>query len=326
MTINRRSLLALAAGAVASDAAFKPVAARAADFPSKPVKLMVGFAAGGGNDRIARMMAPYLSKKWGQPVVVENMEGADATIAADYVAKSPNDGHTLLMINTNQASTPSLRKLPFDPVKDFAFITVIAAAPEVMLVHPSFEAKTVKDLIRIAKEKPGSVNFGSTGPGGPQFLEMAQFMRSAGVQLKPIPYKGSGAALPALLGGEIQLMFQNSLAASSSLSNGTLRALAITGVARSPALPDVPTFREAAGIEDLDDLATWYGVAAPGGTPKEVVAKIYADVSEVMKMPENEKAMVSGGSVMVLSSPEEITAKITHEIADYAQLLAQFNK
>lgn len=321
MKIARRTLLALAASTL-----LLPGIAAAADFPSKTVKIVVGFAAGGGNDRIARLMAPHLSRKWGQPVVVENMEGADGTIAADYVAKAPKDGHVLLMMNTNQSSTPALRKLPFDPVKDFSFITIVAATPEVLLVHPSFEAKTLKELIELAKKTPGSINFGSAGSGSPPFLEMARFMRASDIDLKPIPYKGSGAAMPALLGGEIQIMFVNSLVASTVLANGSLRALAITGEERSPALPDVPTFDEAGGIPDLNDLVSWYGLAAPAGTPKEVVTKIYADVDAVMKLPENDKAMAAGGSVLILTTPEETENKVKQEIQDFSTLLAKYSK
>lgn len=320
MTILARCLAALTVTA----ALLNFTAANAEDYPSSTVKILVGFAPGGGTDRVARLIAPKLSEKWGKPVVVENREGADGTIAADIVAKAKSDGLTLLMTTINQSVTPSLRNLTFDPIKDFAYITVMTATPEVMLINPNAEAKTLADFIRLAKEKPGQINFGTTGNGGPPFIEMLRFMREADVKLTPVPYKGTGEATAALLGNEIQVMFQNSLAASSSLSNGALRGLAITGAQRSAALPDMPTFGEAANIKALDELVNWYGLATTGGTPDSVVSKIYKDVSDVMHMPDVNKQLTNGGTILVLSTPEETKRRIEQEIIDFGSLLKEY--
>lgn len=302
-------------------AVFNVAVAQADDYPSNTVRILVGFAPGGGTDRVARLIAPKLSKIWGKPVVVENREGADGTIAADVVAKAKPDGLNILMTTINQSVTPSLRNLSFDPMKDFAYITVMTATPEVMLVSPQLKVNSLADLIKLAKEKPKSINFGTTGNGGPPFIEMLRFMRDAGVDLTPVPYKGTGEATAALLGNEIQIMFQNSLAASSSLSVGSLKGLAITGSQRSSALPDIPTFGEAANIKALDELVNWYGLATTGGTPDAVVAKIYKDVSDVIHMPDVSGQLTSGGTVLVLSTPEDTKKRISQEINDFASLL-----
>ncbi|MGH6860616.1 MAG: Bug family tripartite tricarboxylate transporter substrate binding protein [Phyllobacterium sp.] len=300
-------------------------AAKAQDYPSNTVKVLVGFAPGGGTDRVARLIAPKLSEKWGRPVIVENREGADGTIAADIVAKSKPDGLVLLMTTINQTVTPSLRNLTFDPIKDFAYITVMTATPEVLLINPNAEAKTLAEFITLAKANPGQINFGTTGNGGPPFIEMLRFMREAGIQLTPVPYKGTGEATAALLGNEIQVMFQNSLAASSSLGSGALRGLAITGAQRSAALPDMPTFGEAAKIEALDELVNWYGLATTGGTPADVVSKIYKDVSDVMHTSDVTKQLTNGGTILVLSTPEETKTRIEQEIIDFGALLKEYN-
>lgn len=299
-----------------------PVTAMAADYPTSTVKIVSGFPPGGGSDRVARVVANALSEQWKVPVVVETQPGADGTIAADIVSKAKPDGYTLFWMTSNHVSTPSLRKLSFDPVKDFNPITVVASGPQVLTAPPSFAPSTVAELIAVAKANPMVINFGTTGKGGPPYLGIVSFMRKTGTEMTHVPFKGSAEATPALLAGEINIMFQNPLSSRAAIEQKQLKAIAITGKTRSPIMPDVPTFGEA-GITELDNLVTWYGLSSPGHTPQTIVDQVYKDTVKALKDEKTRKSITDGGLEFVLSTPADTRTRIDAEIKEIHDLLSR---
>ena len=260
-------------------------------YPNKPVKLEVGAPAGGGTDIVARMLGDKLGESMKQSFVVDNRPGASNTIAADFTAKSPPDGYTLLVATTTgQAIAPHLMKLNFDTLKDLTPVALVMVVPNVLVVGPSVTAKDVKELVAQMKAKPDSFNYASSGAGSTQHLAGEAFKKLAGVQMTHIPYKGSAQAHADLLGGQAQIMFDTTSSAIGQIKGGKLRALAVTSPKRSPELPDVPTLAEA-GFPGLE-MTTWYGVFAPAGTPKEVVAKLYTELMAALKSPDVQKRII----------------------------------
>jgi tripartite-type tricarboxylate transporter receptor subunit TctC len=273
-------------------------------YPSKPVKLEVGAPAGGGTDIVARMLGDKLGESMKQSFVVDNRPGASNTIAADFTAKSPPDGYTLLVAtNTGQAIAPHLMKLNFDTLKDLAPVALVMVVPNVLVVGPSVTARDVRELVAQIKAKPDSFNYASSGAGSTQHLAGEAFKKLAGVQMTHIPYKGSSQAHADLLGGQAQLMFDTTSSAIGQIKGGKLRALAVTSPKRSPELPDVPTLAEA-GYPGLE-MTTWYGVFAPAGTPKDIVAKLYGEISTALKTPDVQKRIIGlAGEPGTMSSAE----------------------
>jgi tripartite-type tricarboxylate transporter receptor subunit TctC len=260
-------------------------------YPSKPVKLEVGAPAGGGTDIVARMLGDKLGESMKQSFVVDNRPGASNTIAADFTAKSPPDGYTLLVAtNTGQAIAPHLMKLNFDTLKDLAPVSLVMVVPNVLVVGPAVTAKDVRELVAQMKARPDSFNYASSGAGSTQHLAGEAFKKLAGVQMTHIPYKGSSQAHADLIGGQAQLMFDTTSSAIGQIKGGKLRALAVTSAKRSPELPDVPTLAEA-GYPGLE-MTTWYGVFAPSGTPKDVVAKLHSEIAAAIKSPDVQKRIV----------------------------------
>ena len=260
-------------------------------YPNKPVKLEVGAPAGGGTDIVARMLGDKLGESMKQSFVVDNRPGASNTIAADFTAKSPPDGYTLLVATTTgQAIAPHLMKLNFDTLKDLTPVALVMVVPNVLVVGPSVTAKDVKELVAQMKAKPDSFNYASSGAGSTQHLAGEAFKKLAGVQMTHIPYKGSAQAHADLLGGQAQIMFDTTSSAIGQIKGGKLRALAVTSPKRSPELPDVPTLAEA-GFPGLE-MTTWYGVFAPAGTPKDVVAKLYTELMAALKSPDVQKRII----------------------------------
>jgi len=274
------ALLALACAATG------PVAAQ--PYPSRPVKLMVGAPAGGGTDIVARMLGDRLAETLKQPFVVDNRPGASNTIAADVTAKSPPDGYTLLVAtNTGQAIAPHLLKLGFDTLKDLTPVSLVMVVPNVLVVGSGVTAKDVRELVAQMKAKPDAFNYASSGAGSTQHLAGEAFKVAAGVQMTHIPYKGSSQAHLDLIAGNAQLMFDTTSSAIGQIKGGKLRALAVMTPRRSPELPDVPTLAEA-GFPGLE-MSTWYGVFAPAGTPKDVVALLHAEIAKALKTPDVQK-------------------------------------
>jgi len=301
--------------------------ARAQDtaYPDRPIKMLVGFGAGGGTDIAARIMAQKMSEILGQSIVVENRTGASGMIAAEDEAKSAPDGYTLMMgSQTTYAVAPNLyRKVTLDAAKDFAGVAMTGASPLVLVVNPSFAAHTVKDVIAMAKANPGKINFGTGGVGTTPHMTAELFEYDAGIKMVHVAYRGEAPAINDLLAGQIPLMFANLSAVMGNLKAGTLRALAVTGAHRSPSAPDIPTVAEAAlpGFE----AETWWGIVAPAGTPHAVLAKLNAAALKALADDDTKKRFADLGMTNGGSSPEELDAYIKSEIAKWSKVIKDAN-
>ena len=295
-------------------------AACAQNYPTKAVRLVVPFLAGGSTDIVGRTIAQKLSEMWGQPVVVDNRPGGGTTIGTDAVAKAAPDGYTLLVTPAPFTINPSLlAKLPYDTLNDFAPITLINTTPLVLVVNPGVPAKSVKELIALAKAKPGQLNFGSSGTGGSNHLAGELFNAMAGVKIVHIPYKGNAGALTDIVGGHLDVVYNGLTSALALIKGGKLRVLAVTSLQRNAALPDVPTLDES-GLKGFEAVA-WNGLTAPAKTPREIVMKINADVLKVVNSPELKERLKAEGSDPVGSSPEQFTTFLRNEIAKWAKVI-----
>lgn len=322
MSHSRTFVPGLLALLVAATACVAPQAASAQAWPTKPIRLVVPYTAGGSSDFVARVMAQKLTEALGQPVTVDNKPGVAGIIGTDIVAKSPPDGYTLSLVGmTTLAANPSLYKaLPYDPVKDFAPISVAIVSPLVLVVHPSVPANNVKELIAYAKANPGKVNFGSAGVGNTLHLAGELFKSSAGIDIVHVPYKGASAALNDLLGGRIQMMIDLVQTPLPHIQAGKLRALGVTSTTRVPMLPDVPTIAEA-GLPGFS-FATWIGIAAPAGTPKAIVDRIHDEMVKILAMPDVKEAFAKQGMVPAPSaSPEAFAQQVKSEKERIATLV-----
>ncbi|MDB5927962.1 MAG: hypothetical protein JWN13_6898 [Betaproteobacteria bacterium] len=295
--------------------------ANAQQYPSRPVRLIAPFPATGGVDIVARQIAQKLSDRWGQQVVVDNRPGATGIIGTDLAAKSAPDGYTILMGNVaTQAVNVSLySKIPYDPVRDFAPITLVARVPEMLVVHPSLPAASVKELIALAKAKAKQLTFGSAGSGSPPHLAGELFQSLANVQFVHVPYKGSAPALTDLIGGQINMYFANILSAMVHVKSGRLRALGVTSMKRSVVAPDVPTIAEA-GLPGYEEY-NWYGMLAPRGTPKPLIDKLHDDVVAVVRSNDLQERMTRDGAEVIGGTPDEFAKFIKAEISKYAQVI-----
>ena len=298
-----------------------PVLACAQAYPSKPIRLVVPFPPGGSLDVVARAIGQKLSDAWGQPVVIDNRPGAGGNIGADLVAKAAPDGYTILegALSTHAVNVSLYSKMPYDPVRDFAPITLVAVTPNVLVLNPSVPANSVKELIAYAKANPGKLSFGSGSNGSAGHLAGELFKMEAGVDMVHIPYKGAAPAMQDLLSGQIQLMFDNLANSMQYVRAGKLKALAVTTAQRSALVPDLPTLSEA-GLPGFD-ISTWWGFMAPAGTPKEVIAKWNADVSRILATPEMKAFFAQQGAEPSPTSPEAFGEMIRREIAKYAKIV-----
>ena len=298
-----------------------PLTVLAQAYPSKAVRLVVPFAAGGSTDIVARTLAPRLTEMWGQTVVVDNRPGGSTVIGTEIVAKSPPDGHTLLVTPAPFTIVPSLMaKLPYDPQKDFEPITLINTTPLVVVVHPGVPAKNIREFIAVAKAKPGALNFGSSGSGGSNHLAGELFNSMAGVKMVHIPYKGNAPALVDLVGGHVDAVFNGLTSAIPLIRGGKLRALGMTSLKRASAMPDVPTLDEQ-GLKGFLAVA-WNGLTAPARTPKDVINKINADVLKLVKTPELVERLKADGSDPAGYSVEQYQKFLRDETAKWAKVIA----
>jgi tripartite-type tricarboxylate transporter receptor subunit TctC len=292
-----------------------------AAYPDRPLRLIVPYPPGGLTDAAARVVAEALSARIQQPIIVENVAGGGGNIGADKAAKSPADGYTLYIGNNATVGLNTLiyKKLPFDPIADLVPVTLIAESQTVLVVNPALPVRSVPELIAFAKSKPGQLNFGSTGSGGMSHLAGEMFKSTAGVQMTHVPYKGTGPALNDLLGGQIQLMFNDT--ALPHIKSDKLRALAVTGVKRWPQLPDVPTLAElgVAGYETYN----WFGILVPKGTPEAIVSRLNREIVAVMQDPVMQQWMQSRGAEAVSSTPEAFSAYIKKDLAKWAPLVKE---
>jgi tripartite-type tricarboxylate transporter receptor subunit TctC len=294
--------------------------APAQSYPTRPVRLVVGFPPGGGVDINARILAPKLAEYLGQQVVVENKPGASTNIANDFVAKSAPDGYTLLINTAAIAINMSLfRNLPFDTLRDFAPVSLFSESPNVLVVNAKLEAKDAKELVALARSSPGKLNYSSAGVGTTQHLAAELFKLRTGTYIVHIPYKGSSPSLTALIAGEVHLSFANVPAIQGHVKAGRLRALATAAPRRDTQLPDVPTMKES-GIDGVE-VAVWYGVFAPAKTPPEIVQKVSQGVQRATRDPEIRKRMVDLGADPVGSTPEEFSRLLREEVARWAEVV-----
>ena len=296
--------------------------AATATFPIKPVRFVVGYAPGGGADTLARIIARALSEKWGQAVIVENRAGAGGVIAANLVASAPPDGYTFLLITTNHTVPSSEYKTAsYDPVKSFSAIIEIAYIPSALLVNAATRVSSLKELIDLAKSKPGELNFGSTGPGSAQFMDMQLLMRAAAIRLVNVTYKGAAPILIALLANEIQLTVQPITAFLEPIKAGKVRALAVTGKSRSRLLPNVPTYTETGALRGFEASENWYGIVGPAGLPRDIVRKLHDDVVTAINAPDVQRLMSDQAYVTVAGSPEQFAKTIESDLAKWSKLL-----
>jgi len=295
----------------------------AAHYPNKPIRLIVPFAAGGPMDIMSRAIAEKFTAAWGQQVVVDNRGGAGGGIGSELTARSNPDGHTLMTghIGTHAVNASLYAKLGYDPVKDFAPITLIATLPLGLFVHQSVRAKSVRELISLAKSKPGAINFATASSGGPTHMAAEMLKSMAGIGIVHVPYKGNAAGLNALIAGESQMMFSNLLTGMPHVRTGRLNVLAISSAKRSPQAPDLPTVAES-GVPGYD-ITPWYGLLAPAGTPRPVIMKIHREVVRLIESPDIQTRFVPQGVDLTTSTPEAFAALIRSEIQKWRRVVKE---
>jgi tripartite-type tricarboxylate transporter receptor subunit TctC len=294
------------------------------DYPSKPVRMVVGFPPGGGTDVVARILAPRMSELLGQPVVIDNRPGATGTVAAGQVAKAAPDGYTIMMghVSVNAIAPSLFSNLSYDVLKDFAPIGIAAAVPHLVTVHPSLQVSSLKELVSYLKSQPGKLTFPSAGNGSMPHLAGEIFKSLAGVQVMHVPYKGSGQSMQDLLGGQHLVAFDTMPASSPHVRSGKLRALAVSSAGRAASFPDVPTAEEA-GLPGYQ-VTTWYGLFAPAGTPPTVVKRLHADTVKAMQTPDTKAKLAGiGADGTVSRSPEEFAALVRADTARYANIVKE---
>ena len=297
--------------------------ALAQSYPTRPIRLVVPFGAGGGTDNLARIIEPLVSKALGQPLVIENRPGGGSSIGMDQVAKAAPDGYTLVMTDTSIALNPSLRALPYDTVNDFVPVSLLATAPVILMAHPKVPAKTLQEFVTLAKASPGKFSYASGGNGASTHLGGELLKMVAGIDVIHVPYKGTGPAMNDLIGGHVDVMFSGISSARPFMDDKKLNALAVTGDARNAATPDVPTFAEAgfAGVT----ASTYWGVLAPKGTPKEIVDRLSAEFAKAIREPDVRKRIADLGYLPIGGSSADYAANIKAEIAKWAPVIKAAN-
>ena len=312
LCIFRIAVLA-ALGALAASAG-------AQTYPSGPIRIVVPYPPGGGTDILGRQIAQRLNESWSVPVIIDNRGGASGTIGTAYAAKAPADGQTLLIVPSAFAVNPNIhRNLPYDSVRDLAPVSQLASSPLILSVHPSFPARSVKELVAFLKARPGQIDFGSSGNGSPPHFATELFMLLTGTRMAHIPYKGAGPAAVDLVGGQIPIYFMNALSAVPLVRAGRLRALGVTSPKRFDALPELPTIAEA-GVPGYD-MTNWYGMLAPAGTPRAVVAKVQGEVARILKLPDLRERLNKEGATVVASSPDEFARFLKVEMEKAAKVV-----
>jgi len=315
-TLFRLLCLCAALAAAAASAA-------AQQYPVRPVRFVLGFAPGGASDTMARAIGTQLSQGLGQPVVIDNRAGAGGNIAAEIVARSAPDGYTMLLGNNGilAVNVSLYPKLAFDPVKDFAPVVLVASQPNVLVVHPGVAAKSVKELVALAKAKPGQLNYASPGPGTTGHLAGELFKRMVGVEYTIIPFKGGGPAALAMLSGETQFTFATALSVQGHIKSGKLRALAVTTAARSASFPELPTVAES-GVPGFDAI-TWHGVVVPARTPQAVIARLNREFNKLLQAPDMRAKLLALGSEVIGGEPKQLTDYMKVEIPRWAKVIKE---
>ncbi len=296
--------------------------ASAQSYPVRPVRVIAPFTTGSAADSLARVIGQRLSDSWGQQMVIENRIGANTIIGSEAVAKSPSDGYTLLLANISLAINPALyNKMPYDALTDFVPVSLTAAILVVLVVHPSLPVKSVKELVALAKARPAQINYGSGGNGSAQHLPMEMLRVATGINVVHVPYKGLGPAFNDVLGGQIQMMFTGVSNVVQYAKSGRVRVLATGSLKRSPALPEVPTFAEA-GVPGFE-FDAWAGYLAPAGTPKDIVAKLHADITRALSAPGVPEKLTAFGFDVIGGTPEQFAALIKSDISRFGKLIKE---
>lgn len=300
-----------------------PLPAAAQSYPAKAIRYVVPFPAGGPLDIVARALGQELNRSWGQPVIIDNRPGAGGNIGAELVARSPADGYTILMgaVSTHAINVTLYGKLPYDPLRDFAPVTLITSVPNVLVVHPAVPARNVRELIALAKSRPGQLNFASGSTGSAGHLAGELFKTTAGVDMTHIPYKGAAPAVVDLLAGHVSLMFDNLASALPNIKAQRVRALAVTTLRRSPFLPQLPTISES-GLKGFD-IGTWFGIFAPAGTPPEIVERLNAEITRILGTPAMKERLAGLGAEPQPDTPAQFAAYVKSEMTKYAAIIRQ---
>ena len=295
-------------------------AAETQSYPSRPVRMVVAFAPGGGTDVVGRIIGQKLSEIWPHPVVIDNRPGAGSTIGTEIVTKAPPDGYTIQTVSMSHALNVALyRKLPYDPIRDFEHVILVARAPNVLVVHPSVNAKTVKELIALAKARPGKLNFSSSGTGGVSHLSAEMFRTVSGIDVVHVPYKGAGPAMTALMSGEVQMMMATTPVALAQIKANRVRPLAVSSLKRSTLVPDLPTIAEAGYPGFQTD--TWYGVLAPVRTPAPIVKRLNSDIGQLLKSRDVQAQLEQQGAEVAGGTPQEFGAFAEAEVARWSKVV-----
>lgn len=295
----------------------------AQSYPTKPVRLIVPFPPGSGVDVLSRVIAPALAEQLGQQVITDNRGGASGLIGAELASKAPADGYTLLMATASMLTvSPALRKVPYSVAKDFTYITQLGATYSLLVVHPSMPVTGVKQLIALAKAKPGVITYASTGIATPPHMAGELFKLRAGVDIVHVPYKGSGPAMTDLLGGHVDMFFVNMQSAMPYVSNKRVRPLAVTSTRRHELVPEVPTMLES-GFKDFVAGNTWYGLLTPAGIPREIAGRLHADMIKVLNQPDIRKKLAAIGATVVANSPDEFTANVQGELGTWVKVIRE---
>jgi len=304
-------------------AAVPAAPAVAQNYPNRPVRLIIPFPPGGSNDVVGRLVANQLSEKLGHKVFVDNRGGAGGVLGTEAAANAAPDGYTLLVVSIAHAVNPALYKLNYDPIKSFAPISIMATGPNVLTVNPTLPVKNVKELVALAKEKPGSIDYASAGVGSFQHLGGELFKLVAGVNLQHVPYKGGGPAMQDVIAGHVTVMFSSLVQTTPFIHSGQLRALGVGGAQRNPVLPDVPTIEEAGVPGYIAD--NWWGIVAPAGTPQPIIDKLYRDIQDVLKSPELTAAFAREGAAAVAMTTAEFGKYMEDEMAKWARVVKEGN-
>ena len=294
------------------------VTVNAQTYPAKPIRLIIPFPPGGSNDIVGRIVAVSLGERLGTQVIADNRAGGNSIIGTELVANAPPDGYTLLVISTSFTTNPIIHKLPYDSLKAFAWVAMLGTGPNVMAVTLTLPAKSIKELIALAKQRPGQLVYASTGVGSNAHFGTELFKHMTGTNMLHVPYKGGGPALIDTISGQAQLCLSSLIQAIGHIRAGKLRALATSGATRSVILPDVPTISEA-GVPGYE-TANWWGVAAPRGTPANIIDKLNADIKAVLLLPETSKRLITEGAEPVSKTPDELGAYVANEMAKWVQV------
>lgn len=292
-------------------------------YPNRPIRFITPFPPGGITTLLAHMVGQKLTEAWGQTVIVDNRPGGNTIIGTEALARATPDGYTLIMTTNSHVIVPQLQKVPFDPLKDFTPIGTISSNETIMLIHPSVQANTLQELIALAKSRPGKLNYGSLGSGGIQHLSSEMFNLVAGINVQPIPYKGAGPAITALIGGEVHMSIQGTATSLPQIKSGKLKGLAITGAQRWSQLPQVPTFAEA-GLPGYD-MKYWQAVLAPSGVPRAVVDKISAELGRMLSTAEVREKLLANGLDPWINSSDQFVPVLRSEMAKYGKIIKAAN-